>query len=66
MKFPGLEEGFWMQYPCFPNGAAEIPHLSVGRKEYWEVNFTNASDRICSEYTANRCSKYTANRIPHL
>ena len=37
---------------------AEIPHLSVGRKEVWEVNFPNASDRICSKYTSKCIPMY--------
>jgi len=40
------------------NGAAKISHLSVGRKEDWEVNFPNTSDQICSKYTANRIPMY--------
>jgi len=36
------------------DGAAEIPHLSVGRKEDWEVSFPNTSDRICSKYIVDR------------
>jgi hypothetical protein len=42
----------------FSNGAMEIPHLSVGRKEDWEVNFLSTSDRICSKYVANRIPMY--------
>lgn len=40
------------------NGATEIPHLSVGRKEDWEVNLPSTSDQICSKYTANCIPMY--------
>jgi len=40
------------------NGAMEISYLSVGRKEDWEVNFLNTSERICSKYAANRIPMY--------
>ena len=40
------------------DGPAEIPHLSFGRKEDWEVNFPSTLYRIFSKYTANCIPMY--------
>jgi len=42
------------------NGAAKIPHCLIGRREDWEVNLPNTSDRICSRFSANRIPMYEA------
>jgi len=42
------------------NGMAKTPHRLIGKREDWEVNLPNTSERIYSSFLANRIPMYEA------